>query len=813
MRILLILLCLELILPLHGAEANLNLATDGRQTLAAELAKITKAPRPKPGIDDGRIANTTALMLEQANYLHEPFDATLSSRFLDRYIATLDPQHVHFLQSDLDEFETYRTHLGELTIKQFDSNPAYVIYNRFLERLQQQAAYVSQLLDHGPFDFTGNEKIQSNRKQEPFPKDMAEARQLWRDRLRYEYLQERLVKEGRGGVANLLVSHHDMVGMGLAWNDFHNDIVNTLSRRYSRILRTFREWDGDKVLEIYLSALASVYDPHSEFTNKADFENFSISMSLSLFGIGAVLTSEDGFCKIRELTPSGPAFNSKKLKPNDRIVAVAQGDKEPVDVVDMPLNKVVDQIRGPKGTEVRLTIIPAKATDSSTRVVVKLTRDQIKLEDQQAKARIVELPDGKGNTQRLGVIDIPSFYGSFPTMGARGKSEFKSTTVDVARLLAKLKQEKVAGVILDLRRNPGGFLQESVSLTGLFIKEGPVVQTLYPSGEIVVDADTNPDVQYDGPLVVLTSRLSASASEILAGALQDYGRALVVGDSSTFGKGTVQNVSQLAPYIFSRWSGMVETNDPAAFGALRFTTQKFYRASGFSTQLKGVVPDIILPSIDDYVEVGESFMENPLPWDTIATAKFDKLNRVQPYLTELGKRSQERVAGEKDFAYVREDIEKVKKAMADKSVSLNEQQRLKELEEADAQQKAREQELKSRKVPTEKIYEITLKNVDLPGLPAPLGQSNVTASATKAVPEVHLDPAAIKVSATALAAEDDNSIPAVQPADPEEDVAAEEKTPSVDVPLVEAQRILADYISLLSQHEGTLTANHPSVAP
>src|SRR5438094_5754803 len=426
----------------------------------------------------------------------------------------------------------------------------------------------------------------------------------------------------------------------------------------------------------------NVYDPHSDYLGKSKLDNFAMSMNLSLFGIGALLESEDGYCKIKELKP-GPALRSKKLKPGDRIVGVAQGDSEPVDVVDMKLSKVVEMIRGPKDTKVRLTVLPVDATDPSARVEVLLVRDKIKLEDEEAKAKIIELSAKDQTVTRLGIIDLPSFYAGFdlkdssPTQLASSneRAGAKSTTEDVARLLKKLMAEKVAGVILDLRHNGGGSLEEAINLTGLFIKEGPVVQVQDAEGNLIKDEDNDPSVLYDGPLIVLTDRFSASASEILAGALQDYGRALIVGDSSTHGKGTVQSLIQLEPYVH-RLSD--STNNP---GALKVTIRKFYRASGSSTQLKGVIPDLVLPSLNNYAEVGEASLENPLPWDTIDSAKYEKLNLIQPVVPELQKRSTERVAADKDFAYLQEDIEIYRKYLADKSVSLNEEARRKEMKE------------------------------------------------------------------------------------------------------------------------------------
>ena len=351
-------------------------------------------------------------------------------------------------------------------------------------------------------------------------------------------------------------------------------------------------WDSDNVLQAYLNALAHAYDPHSDYLNNEHAQDFSIGMSLSLFGIGAQLTEDDGYCTISSLIRGGPAYKSKLLKEKDRIIAVAQSNQPPVNVVDMELSKVVQLIRGPKGTEVRLTISPAD--DRAARRVVTLVRDEIKLEDQAAKAQLIELPDGHGGTNRIGVIDLPSFYATVSLSGNSGHSE-RSTTADVTCLIKKLEQEKIAGLILDLRSNPGGSLEEAIKFTGLFIKDGPVVLARDPDGHVSADSDNDPGVLYDGPLVVLVNRFSASASEIAAAALQDYGRALIVGDTSTFGKGTVQNLNPLRPFI---WPAIPSaTNDP---GTLKITIRKFYRVTGASTQLRGVVPDIILPDTLSY---------------------------------------------------------------------------------------------------------------------------------------------------------------------------------------------------------------------
>jgi carboxyl-terminal processing protease len=817
--------CAQLLLPLRATNAP---------TPPAQAGEAPKAGVPlAPGPNDWRVALTTTLMLENYHYLHFKLDAALSAKFFDMYINTLDPQHIHFLQSDLAEFDHYRTNLHRLTKREHDTTPAFVIFNRFRQRLEERTIFSKELLQDSQFKFDSSEKVSLNRKQAPFPKDMNEAHDLWRERLRYEYLLEKLNKESEHEIVSMVSSRHDPVSLALMPDDFRASIVKIISLRYTRTLKNIKEWDSDKVLEIYLSALAHCYDPHSDYEDREDLENFSIQMGLTLFGIGAVLTTtEDGmYCEIKELNPSGPAFKGKKLKAKDRIVAVAQGTNEPVDVVDMPLDKTVQLIRGPKGTEVRLTVIPAKAADPSTRVTISIIRDEIKLEEQQAKAKIIEVPMANGETRRIGVLDLPSFYAPFHLIGSERVSEEKSATVDVARLLDKLNEQKVSGVILDLRHNGGGSLEEAINLTGLFIKEGPIVQVKSSDTNEAprVDEDHDPSVQFDGPLIVLTSHGSASASEILAGALQDYGRALIVGESSTHGKGTVQSMTQLAPFIFGQAGMDLKNFNPAAFGALRYTTNKFYRISGGSTQLKGVVPDITVPSISDYLEVGEQSLENPMAYDEIQPADYDKLNRVKPYLAELTKRSSERVAASRDFDYVKEDIEVVKKAVAEKSVSLNEQQRLKEKNEQEARQQARDRELKARKFPEQKIYDLTIKGeevqmkletnsllaanskptdasgldkLDSPkptdaGNPKKLDHPNPAKSDNKSNASSKKSDSASD-NAAATAADD-------QDAGDTDEASAEDKVPQVDVDLNEAESILSDYISLM-RSESPLTA-------
>jgi carboxyl-terminal processing protease len=794
-RSLLLVLGCSLVLPVF---ADLNNASPSPSELTA-TTNSDKSMAPyhvAPGPADGKIAFVTATLLQQTHFSKQPFDATVSSKFLDHYLEALDPQHLHFLQSDLAEFERYRTKLGDLTLNQrrtADTRPAYEIFDRFIQRFQQRVAYADELLKTEKFDFDTDEKISLTRKDQPYPKDLNEAKELWKQRLRFEYLQEKLGKHDAKKKA-AKASKDAPKKPEVKPKTEAEEIVETLTHTYHRSVRSFTGWNNEDVLQVYLDTLAHIYDPHSDYMGPSHLDSFSISMNLSLTGIGAELTSPDGYCTINRIIEGGPASRSKKLKEKDKIVAVAQGDKPAVDVVDMNLNKVVQMIRGPKGTEVRLTIIPAGEPNSATNTI-SLVRDEIKLEDQAAKAKVIDIPGANGETNRLGVINLPSFYGSVDLGGARhmelaaeGAHGGRSTTADVARLLKKLKAEHVKGVILDLRANGGGFLEEAVNLTGLFIKDGPVVQVRDWKGDLQEEDDHDSSVLYDGPLIVLTSRFSASASEILAGALQDYGRALIVGDSSTHGKGTVQSVNELRNFLTP--PGLPQTND---FGAVKLTIKKFYRASGESTQKKGVIPDIVLPSLaSESKDIGETALENPLPWDTIPSAKYDKLNMVEPYLPDLRKQSTQRITSDKDFAYLREDIELFKKQQNDKTISLNEQKRLQEKAEAEAREKAREKERRARKAPTEIVHELTLKQVDLPGLPPPVQKTNSVAGLDINSPSVPTNAAAIAAAAGV---------------DEERDFDSDEnKVPPPDVSLEEAEHILVDYLGALKQ--GVLTANH-----
>jgi carboxyl-terminal processing protease len=729
----------------------------------------------KPGPNDARIAHVSARLLEEYHYSQRPLDTEISKEFFDNYIDSLDPRHENFLQADLAEFDLYRTNLDKLTVARgtADVTPAFAIYNRYAERIQQHNDYVNELLKQNKFKLNvPDDKIVIDRRKAPFPKDLNEAEDLWKQRLRYEYLQEKLSREITETNGALMVKLPP---------DSAKDIAATLARHYRWNLRMTTNWDSDGVLQAYINGLAHAYDPHSDYFSAPKAQDFSIGMNLSLFGIGAQLTEDDGYCTIRSLVPGGPASKSKLVNEKDRIVGVAQGTNSPVDVVDMELEKVVQQIRGPKGTEVRLTISPAN--DRTARKVVALVRDEIKLEDSEAKAKLIEYPDG----QRIGIIDLPSFYATVNLGG--NQTTPRSTTADVAKLIKRLKQEKVSGIIIDLRTNPGGSLEEAIKFTGLFIKDGPIVLARNPDGQVQVDSDPDPSQLYDGPLVVMVNRFSASASEIAAAALQDYGRALIVGDTSTHGKGTVQNLNPLKPFMLGG------TNDP---GTIKITIRKFYRVSGASTQLKGVVPDMVLPDILNFsTQIGESSLDNPLPWDTIRPANYEKQNLVQPYLPALKTLSDGRIATNQDFLYVQQDIEQFKKQQADKTVTLNEREAIKDRERIYKQNKAREAERSARKPDGLKVYEITVKNSELPGLTlagATNDTNTVSATISTNAPSV-VSSSAPHVSGTDTAT--DSGIKAA---------ADKASPPPFDPMMDETEQILRDYIALLAKN-GVLMAH------
>jgi len=619
-------------------------------------------------------------LLEQGHYSRKKLDDTISRQLLKNYLEMLDYNHLFFTQKDVEGFNAkYATTLDE-AISQGFPEPAFAIYDAYKKRVEDRIVKVKELLGK-QYDFKSDRTIELNRQKSPWPKDEAEADRIWRDRLEGEFLQETLNK-------------HKI-----------DPPTKVLTRRYDQVLRNLHEQNREDVMKTFLSVLAQTYDPHSEYLSRSELENFSINMRLSLVGIGAVLHSDEGYAKIAELVVGGPASKSE-LKVGDRVTAVAQGDKEFVDTVDMKLDKVVEMIRGKKDTVVRLQVIPVNATDPSTHKIISITRDEIKLKEQEAKAEIIDRTLPGGAVQRIGWITLPSFYADMEHSGA---ANAKSTTRDVLALLTRLKQEGISGLVMDLRRNGGGSLEEAVNLTGLFIKKGPVVQSKESNGVQHISRDRDTTIAYDGPMVVLTNRLSASASEIFAAALQDYNRAVIVGDSSTFGKGTVQTMLEIGRIMPFLGGG----NNQA--GALKLTIQKFYRVAGGSTQLRGVEPDVRIPSPFDHPEIGESAMKNPLPYDTVEAVRFEKLEGSL-FKTELRQRSAARVAVDPEFGYIMEDLAQVKKRLAENALSLNIDKRRAEIDDEKARKEKRTAERKARTLPEEKHFSLTLDSVTKPEL-------------------------------------------------------------------------------------------------
>ena len=633
-------------------------------------------------VDSRQVSITVAKLLEQAHFTRQKLDSSMSRKVLDTYLESLDYTKLFFTQEDIDKI--HQKYDGSLDQDLIVGNiqPARDIYSTFKERVESRAVKIRKLVNEN-FGFKSTRTVALDRRKEPWPANEQDADNLWRDRIEGELLQEKL-------------------------NKFAIDPgPKAVAKRYDQLVKNLEERDDNDVLQLFLNAVAQTYDPHSEYLGKGDLESFEINMRLSLTGIGAELRVEDGYAKIERLIPGGPAQMSGKVNVGDRIAAVGQGKDNFVDVVDMKLEKVVELIRGKKGSTVRLQIIPSDTSDPSKRKVVELVRDNVKLTEQEAKAELIDrtLPDG--TTQKLGWITLPSFYQDME----RSRTG-KSTSRDVAALIKRLEQEGIQGLVIDLRRNGGGSLDEAIKMTGLFITQGPVVQVKESGGDIEVLKDRDPAVAYNGPLVILVNKLSASASEIFAAALQDYGRAVIVGDSSTFGKGTVQTLLELGRFIPLLGGS---SNDA---GALKLTVQKFYRVAGGSTQLHGVSSDVVLPSLSDNSEIGESALERPLAYDEVEPAAIDVANNhKQLYIDDLKKRSTNRLAQDQSFQDIVADVKELKDRLKSNRLSLNEKVRRDQLDKDNAQKQKEQADEKKMQVQVhDKRYELTLADVDKPQL-------------------------------------------------------------------------------------------------
>ena len=663
--------------PLSASLSRMKLSKMVALALAVSLSGVAWAA------DLDKIAVSVASLLQQGHYSRHKLDDEMSKKVLDQYLQDLDPNKLFFTQADVDKLRAkYETSLDD-AILAGDLDPARDIFALYKARVTDRVAS-NKILAKKQYDFDTKETVALDRKDAPWPKDMAEADDLWRKRIEAELLQETLNEHAVDPPAKIV------------------------TRREDQLLRNLDEMDDESIVSGFLGALSRTYDPHSEYMSPSELESFEIEMKKSLEGVGAVLQSEDGYAKIKEIVPGGPADLDGRLKVNDRIAAVAQGDSEFEDVVDMKLDKVVQKIRGKRGTTVRLQVIPANAADASKRKIIAIRRDEVQLKEQKASAEIIDLARPNGRPLRIGWIEVPSFYAD---LEHSGDENAVSTTKDVSALLARLKKEGIQGLVIDLRRDGGGSLEEAINLTGLFIPKGPVVQSKDPNGKVAVSYDKNDAATYTGPLVIVSNRLSASASEIFAAALQDYGRALIVGDERSFGKGTVQQM-----YDIGRIMPFFSLNSADA-GALKLTILKFYRVSGGATQLEGVKSDIVLPSLTDNPEIGEGALPHPLPYDEVAPLRIDHDDQLASLKEQLQTLSHQRVAADPEFGYISDDMARLRKRITENSISLNRKDREKELAEDTARREARTKERAGRGAAFDAVaYEVTLDNVNKPEL-------------------------------------------------------------------------------------------------
>lgn len=598
-------------------------------------------------------ANMTAEFFTRFHYKAMPLDDAMSEKIFDRYLKSLDGDRIFFIQSDIDQFANARDKMDDAILGQ-DLTTPFAMFNLYHQRFRERLTYARELLNSN-FDFSEKEVYRYQRDKEPWPQTEEQMRDLWRQRVKNDWLRLKLA--GKDAAS----------------------IKSTLEKRYETTLTRMNKLKSEDVFQLFMNAYAMSVEPHTNYLGPKAAEDFDISMRLSMTGIGATLQDRDEMATIRELVPGSPAALSGKLKVGDRIVGVGQGvGSTPVDVMGWRLDDVVKLIRGPKDTTVLLDVLPADAGPDGAHKTVVLVRNKITLEQQAAKKSIQEVKTAEG-TRRIGVIALPTFYQDFDAR-RRGDKDFKSATRDVAKLLTELKKEKVDSVLIDLRDNGGGSLNEAVELTSLFIGKGPVVQQRNSQGKVHVESDSAGLVAWDGPLGVMINRGSASASEIFAAAIQDYGRGLIIGENS-FGKGTVQTVISL--------DQMARSEKPQ-YGDLKMTIAQFFRVNGGTTQLRGVTPDIAYPSFVDADSYGESSYDNALPWVQIKPANYHAVGNLKDVQAMLQVRHELRIAKDKEFQFIKEDIAEYQKQKEKKVISLNEEERRAERDSREKKNKERE---------------------------------------------------------------------------------------------------------------------------
>jgi carboxyl-terminal processing protease len=597
-----------------------------------------------PQKEHPKLSFVIAKQLQYQHYRQMVLDDKLSSKVFDAYLKALDPNRTFFLASDIEKFESFR-HLIDNHYRRGELKTAFDLFNLYQKRHAERLVYTLNLLEnkYDKLDFTKDEELVTDREKMPWPKDLEAQNDLTRRQIKNMIISFKLAGKTDKEIKKLLI------------------------KRYKNQLNRIKQTNSEDAFRVYINALAESYDPHTQYFSPRVSENFDIQMSLSLEGIGAMLQAEDGYTKVKRLVPAGPAEKAGQLKAGDRIVGVGQGnDGEIVDVIGWRLDDVVQLIRGKKGTTVRLEVIPQKSKDEHKTRIIQIVRNTVKLEEQAAKKEIIEVKNKNGLTQKIGVIDIPAFYIDFKAAQS-GDPNYKSTTRDVKKLLKALMKENIDGLVIDLRNNGGGSLQEVNTLVGLFIKSGPTVQVKAADGRIAQLNDDSDQIIYHGPLAVLVNRLSASASEIFAGAIQDYNRGIVVGNQ-TFGKGTVQALQSLEQ------------------GQIKLTHAKFYRVSGDSTQNLGVIPDIIYPALYDKEEIGESALPEALPWDQVKDADYQFNPPFKSAIPALKKMHNERAKKDPDFRYIKETVARIDKKKSKKILSLNYEKRQKEYKESRQEQ-------------------------------------------------------------------------------------------------------------------------------
>jgi carboxyl-terminal processing protease len=597
---------------------------------------------------EGQLASQIVTVLEKYHYNHLQLDNDISKKIFVKVFKALDSEKKFFLLKDYTRFKAWELTLDD-GIERGDLTFVYKLRDIYVKRVKERIARLPELLKR-PMDFTKKEKFELDGDKKDFVRTTDELNDRWFKLLTFQVLSRKIVKDRANKHVEKKKSPEQII----------KEIHEQLLKRYERVERFALKTRAPKMVDFFVDTVAEVFDPHSTHFSPSEVANFNIQMKLKFEGIGAALQSRDGYTKVVRIIPGGPAERDGRLQPEDLILEVAQGEKESTNVVGMDLDEVVQLIRGKKNTIVKLTVKPANAADESARRIIDIKRDEVKLEEQSAKSAVFDI-EANGKTSRFGFIKLPSFYRDFSSKGPNTRS----SATDVAKLVEKLKKDKVDGMIIDLRGNGGGSLPDSIKMAGLFIEDGPIVQVRNRAGKVVEEKDPDPSVHYSGPLLVMIDQFSASASEIFAAAMQDYGRAIIVGNPRTHGKGTVQTTIDLDRFRFSK------TGDK--LGMVKLTISKFYRVSGGSTQLKGVAPDIILPGLYDNIKIGEAEYEFGLPWDEIPPAKFARFSERFP-LTGLRNRSQSRLKNENRFKNVLQRQAIITRNRNETLVSLNEEE-------------------------------------------------------------------------------------------------------------------------------------------